>query len=152
MNKMNIPAPFRAALPTPPLPPPVLAPPPPPVPTTTKHLDHLSSDESEMESSEVDKFLLVHMYRTQQTIFLFDKMVAFMDLQDEAHIHSHKRVKREAIVGPAVDKAVAHEDVGLKPVSLTPNEVPVIKKKNPILQVLSFWRDVFYFVQRQNAL
>lgn len=41
-------------------------------------------------------------------------------------------MRREVIVGPAVDKGVAHEDVGLKPVSL----VPVIRKKNPVLQVL----------------
>ncbi|RRT73118.1 hypothetical protein GW17_00033190 [Ensete ventricosum] len=47
------------ALPTPPLPPPVpaaAAPPPPPPPTTTAtkpNLNDLSSDESEMESSEV---------------------------------------------------------------------------------------------------
>lgn len=45
-------------------------------------------------------------------------------------------MRREVIVGPAVDKGVAHEDVGLKPVSLVPKEVPVIRKKNPVLQVL----------------
>ena len=31
---------------------------------------------------------------------------------------------------------MAHEAVGLKPVSLVPKEVPMIKKKNPVLQVL----------------
>ncbi|XP_034220578.1 U11/U12 small nuclear ribonucleoprotein 65 kDa protein isoform X3 [Prunus dulcis] len=46
-----------------------------------------------------------------------------------------KRVKREAIVGPAVDKDVAHEDVGLKPAILVPKERPMIKKKNPIVQI-----------------
>ena len=54
MNKMNIPAPFRMALPTPPLPPPVPAPPPPPPPpeAARPNLEDLSSGESEMESSD----------------------------------------------------------------------------------------------------
>lgn len=55
MNKMNIPAPFRMALPTPPLPPSVPAPPPPPPPPAVPskpHLEDLSSGESEMESSD----------------------------------------------------------------------------------------------------
>jgi hypothetical protein len=43
-------------------------------------------------------------------------------------------VKREVIVGPAVDKTVAHESVGLKPVTV-PKEPPVIKKNAPVLQV-----------------
>ena len=55
MNKMNIPAPFRVDLPTPPLPTLVLAspvpPPPPPVDTRTNTED-VSSSESEMESSD----------------------------------------------------------------------------------------------------
>lgn len=108
MNKMNIPAPFRMALPTPPLLPTVPAPsPPPPPPITTKlHMADLSSDESELESSE-----------------------------DDADGHRQKRAKREFIVGPAVDKGVAHEAVGLKPASLVPKEVPLIKKKNSVLQI-----------------
>lgn len=59
MNKMNIPAPFRMALPTPPLPPsvpePLPPPPPPPLPpaiTENTNFSYLSSGESEMESSE----------------------------------------------------------------------------------------------------
>ncbi|KAJ0979140.1 hypothetical protein J5N97_014614 [Dioscorea zingiberensis] len=108
MNKMNIPAPFRMALPTPPLPPPVPAPPPPPPPITTKsHMADLSSEESELESSEDDV--------------------------DDGH--RQKRAKRESIGGPAVDKGVAHEAVGLKLASLVPKEVPLIKKKNPVLQI-----------------
>jgi len=51
MNKMNIPAPFRMALPTPPLPPEVPVPPPPTVTTSPQSAD-LSSGESEMESSD----------------------------------------------------------------------------------------------------
>lgn len=55
MNKMNIPAPFRMALPTPPLPPAVPAPPslPPasPVPGWPLLAD-LSSSESDIESPE----------------------------------------------------------------------------------------------------
>ncbi|XP_010247891.1 PREDICTED: U11/U12 small nuclear ribonucleoprotein 65 kDa protein-like [Nelumbo nucifera] len=46
-----------------------------------------------------------------------------------------KRSRREAIVGPAVDKDVAHEAVGLKPATLVPKEIPVIKKKKPVLQI-----------------
>lgn len=38
-------------------------------------------------------------------------------------------------MGPAVDKGVAHEAVGLKPAMLVPKEVPKIKKKNTVLQV-----------------
>lgn len=41
-------------------------------------------------------------------------------------------------MGPAVDKGVAHEAVGLKPAMLVPKEVPKIKKKNPVLQVCYF--------------
>lgn len=56
MNKMNIPAPFRMALPTPPLPPEVPAPlppvPPPHSVTAMPRSANMSSDESEMESSD----------------------------------------------------------------------------------------------------
>ncbi|XP_062215731.1 U11/U12 small nuclear ribonucleoprotein 65 kDa protein-like [Phragmites australis] len=111
MNKMNLPAPFRMALPTPPLPSQVPAPPhppPPPQPSTTEELHpaDLSSDESELESSDED----------------VDK-------------RKSKCAKHEAIVGPAVDKSVAHEAVGLKPAGLVSNELQVIKKKNPVLQI-----------------
>ncbi|XVF42470.1 hypothetical protein PTKIN_Ptkin01aG0365500 [Pterospermum kingtungense] len=115
MNKMNIPAPFRMALPTPPLPPSVPAPqPPPPPPSSTPEKPHLadaSSSESEMESSdEEDK----------------DKGVTKP---------ARKRARLEAIVGPAVDKSVAHEAVGVKPATLIPKEIPLIKKNNPILKI-----------------
>ncbi|KAK3151508.1 hypothetical protein QOZ80_3AG0246770 [Eleusine coracana subsp. coracana] len=110
MNKMNIPAPFRMALPTPPLPShvPSPQPPPPPQPSTTEelHSANLSSDESELESSDEDG----------------DK-------------HKSKQAKHEAIVGPAFDKSVAHEAVGVKPASLVSSERQVIKKKNPVLQI-----------------
>ncbi|KAK4436855.1 U11/U12 small nuclear ribonucleoprotein [Sesamum alatum] len=109
MNKMNIPAPFRKALPTPPLPVSVPVPPPPPPPTSETNMDHLSSSESEMESSDED-------------------------VRGDAGPR-RKRVKRQAIVGPAVDKEVAHEAVGLKQVALVPKEKPIIKKKNPVLQI-----------------
>ncbi|XP_008225267.1 PREDICTED: U11/U12 small nuclear ribonucleoprotein 65 kDa protein isoform X1 [Prunus mume] len=114
MNKMNIPAPFRMALPSPPLPPSVPVPPPPPPPLAAKPPSaDLSSEESEMESSdeEVD------------------------GKPSSGTSRGRKRVKREAIVGPAVDKDVAHEDVGLKPAILVPKERPMIKKKNPIVQI-----------------
>lgn len=63
MNKMNIPAPFRMALPTPPLPAQVPAPPPPPPPqsiTMKPQTEDLSSSESEMDSSDDVRFLLLH--------------------------------------------------------------------------------------------
>jgi U11/U12 small nuclear ribonucleoprotein SNRNP65 len=69
MNKMNLPAPFRMALPTPPLPSQVPAPPPPPPPpqpsaANKPHLTDLSSDESELESSDVhatSSFIVFHL-------------------------------------------------------------------------------------------
>ncbi|KAJ0080415.1 hypothetical protein Patl1_23000 [Pistacia atlantica] len=113
MNKMNIPAPFRMALPTPPLPPSVPAPPapqPPPPPVAD-----LSSSESELESSDEEKGDLLGDVKTAKS--------------------GRKRARREPIVGPAIDKDVAHEAVGLKPSSLIPKEIPMIKKKNPVLQI-----------------
>lgn len=113
MNKMNIPAPFRAPLPTPPLPtsvpdpPPVPPPPVPPPPLVTNAGD--SSDESEMESSDEDASALGRP--------------------------KAKRMKGDSVVGPAVDKDVVHEAVGLKPAALLPKEIPIIKKKNPVLQI-----------------
>lgn len=110
MNKMNIPAPFRMALPTPPLPsapaPPLV---PPPLGTGKPHQVNVSSDESEMETSDEE-------------------------VDDQPHTQ-RKRFKREVIVGPGVDKDVAHEAVGLKPATLFPKEIPLIKKKNPVLQI-----------------
>ncbi|XP_020218509.1 U11/U12 small nuclear ribonucleoprotein 65 kDa protein [Cajanus cajan] len=112
MNKMNIPAPFCMALPTPPLPPEVPAttpPPPPSIITTNPRSADLSCGESEMESSEEE---------------------------DEARTKrsGKKRARRETIVGPAIDKGVAHESVGVKPAALVPKEIPVIKK-NPVLKI-----------------
>ncbi|KAJ8630502.1 hypothetical protein MRB53_023825 [Persea americana] len=117
MNKMNIPAPFRKALPTPPLPPsqpaPPLPPPPPPQAAVRHHLEDLSSDESELESSEEDD----------------------ASNKDNSGLRSRKRTKREAIVVPAVDKSVPHEAVGVKSATLVPKEIPLIKKKNPVMQI-----------------
>ncbi|ONL97554.1 U11/U12 small nuclear ribonucleoprotein 65 kDa protein [Zea mays] len=126
MNKMNLPAPFRMALPTPPLPsqvPVIPHPQPPPGSTTTGelHSADLSSDESELESSDV----------LATSVFLFNLVVSLEDI-DKRKI---KRAKHEAIVGPAVDKNVAHEAVGVKSVALVSNELQVIKKKNPVLQI-----------------
>ncbi|PIN14775.1 Spliceosomal protein snRNP-U1A/U2B [Handroanthus impetiginosus] len=111
MNKMNIPAPFRKALPTPPLPVslPVPQPTPPPPPSSETNMKDSSSSEYEMESSDEE-------------------------FHGEAK-PKRKRVKRQAIVGPAFDKDVAHEAVGLKRVALVPKEKPIIKKKNPVLQI-----------------
>ncbi|XP_062113658.1 U11/U12 small nuclear ribonucleoprotein 65 kDa protein [Humulus lupulus] len=113
MNKMNIPAPFRMAMPTPPLPPlaPVPPPPPPPLESTKQSLVESSSEESEMESSDEEAENV------------------------NGGSRGLKRARREAIVGPAVDKDVAHETVGLKPATLVPKERPIIKKRNPVLQI-----------------
>ncbi|XP_014491248.1 U11/U12 small nuclear ribonucleoprotein 65 kDa protein isoform X1 [Vigna radiata var. radiata] len=108
MNKMNIPAPFRMALPTPPLPPEVPAPPPPTV-TINPQSAYLSSDESEMESSDEE-------------------------CDASTKKSGQKRARREAIVGPAIDKGVAHESVGVKPATLVPKEIPMIKK-NHVLKI-----------------
>ncbi|CAK9150409.1 unnamed protein product [Ilex paraguariensis] len=125
MNKMNLPAPFHS-LPMQPLTPPAPAmppleppPPPPPPPSAAKsRLADLSSGESELESSdeEVD-----------------DNTNSIRGMREVGH--KQKRIKRETILGPAVDKDVAHEDVGLKPATLVPKEIPVVKKKNPVLHI-----------------
>ncbi|RZC83350.1 hypothetical protein C5167_046134 [Papaver somniferum] len=101
MNKMNIPAPFRMALPTPPLPTSVPAPPPPPPPVPD---DGRNDKKSYFGPPTASK-------------------------------RSRKRPRREAIVGPAVDKDVAHEAVGPKTSTLVPKEIPIIRKKNPLLQI-----------------
>nr|KAJ0194696.1 hypothetical protein LSAT_V11C700379920 [Lactuca sativa] len=83
-------APFRAELPTPPLPPTYPPTPTPPSPVdTNSSVAHLSSGESELESS------------------------------DEENVGGkRKHIKWESIVGPAVDKDVAHEVVGLRAATL----------------------------------
>ncbi|XP_010667532.1 U11/U12 small nuclear ribonucleoprotein 65 kDa protein isoform X1 [Beta vulgaris subsp. vulgaris] len=127
MNKMNIPAPFRMALPTPPLPS-TPAPPPPPLPSVNEHPHpgNLSSDESEMESSDEE-------------------------LDDEAEAPK-KRIKREVIVGPGIDKDVSHEAVGLKPATLVPKEIPIIKKKNSVLQIRIAPKKVKHEVNVDNTV
>ncbi|CAN4112500.1 unnamed protein product [Withania somnifera] len=112
MNKMNIPAPFRMALPTPPLPTSLSGPPPPPPPPPTvskSRMENLSSSESEMESSD----------------------------EEATNVGGpkNKRIRHEAILGPAVDKDVDHETVGLRAAALVPKEMPVVRKKNPIIQI-----------------
>lgn len=47
----------------------------------------------------------------------------------------NKRSRCETIVGPGIDKDVAHEAVGVKPSTLVPKEIPMIKKKNPVIQI-----------------
>ncbi|KAK3011833.1 hypothetical protein RJ639_010827 [Escallonia herrerae] len=118
MNKMNIPAPFRMALPTLPLPASVPVPFPPPPSVAESRLGDPSSSESEMESSDEDP--------DNKASSTGDRRVARP---------KRKRIKREAILGPAVNKDVAHEAVGLKPSMLVPKEIPMIKKKNPVLQI-----------------
>ncbi|XP_006853102.2 U11/U12 small nuclear ribonucleoprotein 65 kDa protein isoform X1 [Amborella trichopoda] len=120
MNKMNLPAPFRPALRTPPLPssipvppPPPPSPPPDPVGVEKPHRADISSDESELESSDEGD----------------------TDEKNQTVGSARKRVKRVAIVGPAVDKDVSHEAVGVKPISVVPKGITAIKKKNSVLQI-----------------
>lgn len=115
MNKMNIPAPFRMALPTPPLPPSAPAPLSPPPPPSKPNMADLSSGESEMESSDEEVDGEDHSLRVVKP--------------------GRKRARPEVILGPAVDKDVVHEAVGVKSVTLMPKEIPVIKKKNPVVQI-----------------
>ncbi|XP_043691795.1 U11/U12 small nuclear ribonucleoprotein 65 kDa protein [Telopea speciosissima] len=126
MNKMNIPAPFRMALPTPPLPPSVAAAPPPPPPpqppppvVAKRHVADLSSEESELESSEEGD----------------DDNNNFSIGDSRILKHGRKRARREVIVGPAIDKEVAHEAVGLKPSTLVPKEIPTIKKNSSVIKI-----------------
>ncbi|XP_010458201.1 PREDICTED: U11/U12 small nuclear ribonucleoprotein 65 kDa protein-like [Camelina sativa] len=98
MNKMNLPPPFRLALPTPPLPKTA------PQPT---ELEHQSSSESEMESDE----------------------------DTGTSKSGRKRARHENLVGPGVDKDAPHETVGLKPSSLTPKEIPRIRKNTHVMQI-----------------
>ncbi|GAB2303155.1 hypothetical protein Dimus_037151 [Dionaea muscipula] len=83
-------------------------------PTTTPAFEKTDlasswSDESEMESSEEEI--------------------------GNGALAGKKRIKREAIIGPSIDKDIAHEAVGLKPAALLPKEIPIIKKNNTVLQI-----------------
>lgn len=68
---------------------------------------------------------------------IVDVVFCFQELDDGSQAR-RKRIKREVILGPAIDKDVAHEAVGLKTATLVPKEIPIIKKKNPVLQVGNF--------------
>eukprot|EP01018_Ginkgo_biloba_P029036 Gb_08333 [translate_table: standard] len=121
MNKMNLPAPFRPALPTPPLPPPLPARVPP-----RPQIGDLSSDESELESSDEGD--------------LDDRKApvgntSMAEFERKTLRPLGKRPKREAVVGSAVGKIPSHDAAGAKPTSLIPKEVPTIKKRQPILQI-----------------
>jgi U11/U12 small nuclear ribonucleoprotein SNRNP65 len=96
------------------------------------HLADLSSDESEMESSDV---LATSYVCASQFVISLPKELCTSYLLQEDVDRKIKRAKHEAIVGPAVDKSVSHEAVGVKPAALVSNELQVIKKKNPVMQV-----------------
>ncbi|KAH7546112.1 hypothetical protein FEM48_Zijuj01G0166000 [Ziziphus jujuba var. spinosa] len=57
------------------------------------------------------------------------------EVDESGASRGQKRVRRETIIGPVVDRDVAYEVAGLKPAILVPKEIPVIKKKNPVLQI-----------------
>ncbi|KAL3688719.1 hypothetical protein R1sor_015028 [Riccia sorocarpa] len=121
MNKMNLPAPFRPALPTPPLPPPAPA-----QVIPKRQAGDLSSGESELESSEEvtleDDGEVDGMSHDPST-----------SEKEASRIASRKRMKREAILGPAVDKDASHEAAGVKPITVS--KALTIKKKAPVLQI-----------------
>ncbi|KAL1195362.1 U11/U12 small nuclear ribonucleoprotein 65 kDa protein [Cardamine amara subsp. amara] len=98
MNKMNLPPPFRLALPTPPLP---------KADSQPTELEHQSSSESEMESDE----------------------------ETGSSKSGRKRARHETLVGPGMDKGVPLETVGVKPSSLTPKEIPRIRKNKHVMQI-----------------
>ncbi|KAK4795687.1 hypothetical protein SAY86_028013 [Trapa natans] len=94
---MSILAPFHMAFPTLPLPPaaPEPLPPPLPVSTASKHpLEDLSEGESEMESSE-------EKVAEKSSVF---------DASRVASTSRRKCLKKEAIVGPAINKEITHEE------------------------------------------
>ncbi|XP_024375226.1 U11/U12 small nuclear ribonucleoprotein 65 kDa protein [Physcomitrium patens] len=119
MNKMNLPAPFRPALPTPPLPPPIPAP-----PVEKRQAGELSSGESELESSDEEDN---NAPGGEEESVVPDK-----DL--DAHRARRKRAKLGAVVGPAVDKDASHESAGVKSISVIPRAAP-IKKNKPVMQI-----------------
>ncbi|CAI9774683.1 unnamed protein product [Fraxinus pennsylvanica] len=123
--------PFHIALPTPPLPVQSQfhlhhhAPPPPPPLATKTDVEDQSSSESEMESS---------------------------DEKERGEVGpKRKHVKQQAILGPAVDKYVANDAVGLKPAALIPKEKPIVKK-NSILHVLASTFERLRFKLNQGTL
>jgi U11/U12 small nuclear ribonucleoprotein SNRNP65 len=119
MNKMNIPAPFRPALPTPPLPPPA------PLPAPPKRQEgDLSSGESELESSNEE----------DDDMEAMNEEIKNSEEAEPQLKRAKKRAKREAIVGPAVDKTTSHEAAGVKPIHITP-KANLIRKNKPVLQV-----------------
>uniref|UniRef100_A0A803MDL1 RRM domain-containing protein n=1 Tax=Chenopodium quinoa TaxID=63459 RepID=A0A803MDL1_CHEQI len=63
-----------------------------------------------------------------------------------------KRIKRVVIVGPGIDKDVSHEAVGLKPATLIPKEIPMIKKKNSVLQIKIVPKKVQHEVLTDNTV
>ncbi|KAH0876980.1 hypothetical protein HID58_064374 [Brassica napus] len=121
MNKMNLPPPFRLALPTPPLPKAAQQP---------TEVDHQSSSESEMESDEVWLFMSC-LYSTNLVKWLHAKLI----LDTDTSKARRKRARHETLVGPGVDKNVPHETVGVKPSSLTPKEMPRIRKNKHVMQI-----------------
>lgn len=124
MNKMNLPAPFRPALPTPPLPPPL---PTSPIPSAPRpQARDVSSDESELESSDEGE-----MDNRRDTT----GVSSMVELEKRKLKSVRKRPKHEGLVGSALDKSTSYEASGAKPISLLPKEVPIIKKKQPVLQI-----------------
>ncbi|XP_020586713.1 U11/U12 small nuclear ribonucleoprotein 65 kDa protein-like [Phalaenopsis equestris] len=82
-----------------------------------------------------DSSQLLHLSSSSSSFIYFLETFRRAHKEDTGNLRARKRAKREAIVGPAVDKDVEHETVGLKLAALVPKEVPVIKKKNPVLQI-----------------
>ncbi|CAM6094489.1 unnamed protein product [Calypogeia fissa] len=119
MNKMNLPAPFRPALPTPPLP----RAPAQSVPK--RQAGDLSSGESELEFSDEED-------ETDPNDF--DRKLREVGKPGRRDTQAKKRAKREAIIGPAVDKGASHEAAGVKAIVI-PKAPTAIKKNAPVFQI-----------------
>ncbi|KAH0850702.1 hypothetical protein HID58_095318, partial [Brassica napus] len=101
MNKMNLPPPFRLALPTPPLPKAAQQP---------TEVDHQSSSESEMESDEVWLFMSC-LYSTNLVKWLHAKLILIKITQKVAQDERKEDIELE---GPAEEEP-REEASNLKP-------------------------------------
>ena len=98
-------------------------------------------------------YLLLLCFQFDLVVSLLNYSCTFYLSQEDIDKRKSKRAKHETIVGPAVDKSVAHEALGVKPVALVSNELQVIKKKNPVLQVnYSLFVDYYSLDEKSSVL
>ena len=86
-------------------------------------------------------YLLLLCFQFDLVVSLLNHSCTFYLSQEDIDKRKSKRAKHETIVGPAVDKSVAHE------------ELQVIKKKNPVLQVnYSLFVDYYSLDEKSSVL